>query len=236
MAGFFILEVEIIKSGKGDGLMTRTELDALWETALGKMKGLLADKMQSLDELEPYLQVKDTLLVFARTLKNHGFEVHLLYEFVSDSCIGYENIVLQFLEERVLDILQSEKYEPMAVRNANGYEEEVLNFELRDASINVDYPTTVPFSSSVPRLCRSIRVFCAEQYLYSKGLPDGAMVSQKAVDRALVDLINVKLNEMISDTGTHLLPDRALEMSIFLFLDCEPCSWCIPKERHHTHL
>ena len=66
------------------------------------------------------------------------------------------------------------------------YESMVLTFKLQDASINVAYPATMPFSISVPEICKALKEFTEDHTLFAEGLVDQAAAVRKALDGALI--------------------------------------------------
>ena len=82
LAGFFIIEDTIMKSGNGDGLMTRPELEALWELCVQKVQSVLRDQFGRQSEVRPFLEVKQHTSVFTRAVAEAGLPEKPMVDFI----------------------------------------------------------------------------------------------------------------------------------------------------------
>ncbi|KAK8954499.1 putative exocyst complex component 6 [Platanthera zijinensis] len=78
IAGFFIVEDRVFRTG--GGLITRVEVDALWDTAVTKMASVLEDQFSRMQTASHLLLIKDYVSLLSVTLRHYGYTVDPLLD------------------------------------------------------------------------------------------------------------------------------------------------------------
>ncbi len=103
MAGFFIIEDSILKSG--NELMTRAQVDNLWEMAVAKIKLVLNEQFGYITNPETFLDVKKIVILFAKTLEGYTFFAAPLFEFLSSQRERFEQHLFRRLRDEVKHVI-----------------------------------------------------------------------------------------------------------------------------------
>jgi hypothetical protein len=81
--------------------------------------------------------------------------------------------------------------------------EEVISMQkakLRKASEHIKFPLTLPFSISVPRICRGLKKFIHDYYVFARNLPAMDKQIRKAVDEIMEKEVDKFMNSIIDDS------------------------------------
>ncbi len=221
IAGFFIIEDSITKSGSA--LMTRTELDGLWEKSLIKIKSVLAEHIDQITDVSDFLALKYALVLFARTMESYSLSPNAIHDFLMVTTDRFERLILSRLHDEVKDALSNDKFEPLTVSNHSEYRSKVLAFGLQDPSLHVTFPATLPFSQSVPQVSKAVRAYASAYFEYAAHLPTSLeSVICKSVDTVLITEVNAALNAMVN-TAVTMHISQAVQISINAAFLAEAC-------------
>ncbi|PKU86649.1 putative exocyst complex component 6 [Dendrobium catenatum] len=81
IVGFFIVEERVLRTD--EGLVTRMEVDALWETSVAKMVSILKDQFSRMQTVCHLLAIKDYVSTLSVNLQRSGYTVHPLLDILS---------------------------------------------------------------------------------------------------------------------------------------------------------
>ncbi|KAE8703599.1 Exocyst complex component SEC15B [Hibiscus syriacus] len=172
IAGFFIIEDRILRTG--GGLVSKMEVENLWETAVGKMCSLWA----------------------------YGYPVDTLLNVLSKHRDKYHELLLSDCRKQIAEALADDKFEQILMKKEYEYSMNVLSFQLQTSDIVPAFPYVAPFSSTVPDCCRIVRFFIADSVSFmSYGWQlDFYDVVKKYLDRLLGEVLDEALLKLISSS------------------------------------
>ncbi|KAH6796604.1 exocyst complex component sec15A [Perilla frutescens var. hirtella] len=216
IAGYFIVEDRVLRTA--GGLLSPTELETMWETAVVKVTSILEEQFSQMDAASHLLLVKDYVTLFGATLRQYGYEVATILETLNSSREKYHELLLGECREQITDILVNDTYEQMVMKRESEYQSNVLLFHLQTSDIMPAFPYIAPFSSMVPDCCRIVRSFIKDSVNY---LSYGAQMNyfdfvRKYLDKLLIDVLNEVLLKTIHSgtTGVSQAMQIAANISV----------------------
>ncbi|KAH6799616.1 hypothetical protein C2S51_036100 [Perilla frutescens var. frutescens] len=216
IAGYFIVEDRVLRTA--GGLLSPTELETMWETAVVKVTSILEEQFSQMDAASHLLLVKDYVTLFGATLRQYGYEVAPILETLNSSREKYHELLLGECREQITDILVNDTYEQMVMKRESEYQSNVLLFHLQTSDIMPAFPYIAPFSSMVPDCCRIVRSFIKDSVNY---LSYGAQMNyfdfvRKYLDKLLIDVLNEVLLKTIHSgtTGVSQAMQIAANISV----------------------
>jgi len=223
LAGFFILEDAILKSG--NELMARTEVESLWEMAVSKIQGLFGEHMTYLADVDAFLAMKHSLVVFAKTLESYGIVIAPLLDFIASRQDLFENLLMARLKVEVKQCFSNERFESLRVVDYEEYKDKVLQYELQDPAMHVEFPTIMPFSLCVPALCAMLRRFVVDYHQFAFQVADMDTMALRCVNTALCREVNPAFTHAIEHSPSlHI--SQAVQFSInAAYLAHRVCPW-----------
>lgn len=215
-AGYFIVEDRVLRTA--GGLLSPTELEIMWETAVARVTSILEEQFSQMDAASHLLLVKDYVTLFGATLRQYGYEVAPILETLNSSREKYHELLLAECRQQITDILASDTYEQMMMKKESEYQSNVLLFHLQTSDIMPAFPYIAPFSSMVPDCCRIVRSFIKDSVNY---LSYGAHMNyfdfvRKYLDKLLIDVLNEALLKTIHSgtTGVSQAMQIAANISV----------------------
>ncbi|KAL3841141.1 hypothetical protein ACJIZ3_025732 [Penstemon smallii] len=190
IAGYFIVEDRVLRTARG--LLSPTELETMWETAVAKVTAVLEEQFSHMDTASHLLLVKDYVTLFGATLRQYGYEVATILETLNSSRNKYHELLLGECREQINDVLALDTCEQMVMKKESDYQANVLLFHLQTSDIMPAFPYIAPFSSMVPDCCRVVRSFIKDSVNY---LSYGAQMNyfdfvRKYLGKLLIDVLN----------------------------------------------
>ncbi|KAK6127206.1 hypothetical protein DH2020_039049 [Rehmannia glutinosa] len=165
IAGYFIAEDRVLRTA--GGLLSPTELETMWETAVAKVTAILEEQFSHMDAASHLLLVKDYVTLFGTTLRQYGYEVATILETLNSGRDKYHELLLAECRQQITDILANDTYEQMVMKKESDYQANVLLFHLQTSDIMPAFPYIAPFSSMVPDCCRIVRSFVKDSTIHS---------------------------------------------------------------------
>lgn len=202
IAGFFIVEDRVLRTG--GGLISKLEVENLWETAVSKMCSVLEDQFSRMQTANHLLLIKDYVSLLGVTLRRYGYLVDPLLDVLSKHRDKYHELLLSDCRKQITEALSADKFDQMLMKKEYEYSMNVLSFQIQTSDITPAFPYVAPFSSTVPDCCRIVRSFIEDSVSFMSygGQLDFFDVVKKYLDRllsedldgALVKLINTSIN------------------------------------------
>lgn len=202
IAGFFIVEDRVVRTG--GGLISKLEVENLWETAVSKMCSVLEDQFSRMQTANHLLLIKDYVSLLSVTLRRYGYLVDPLLDVLSKHRDKYHELLLSDCRKQITEALSADKFDQMLMKKEYEYSMNVLSFQIQTSDITPAFPYVAPFSSTVPDCCRIVRSFIEDSVSFMSygGQLDFFDVVKKYLDRllsedldgALVKLINTSIN------------------------------------------
>ncbi|KAB5569470.1 hypothetical protein DKX38_003263 [Salix brachista] len=198
IAGFFIVEDQILRTG-GD-LISRMEVENLWETAVSKMCSVLEDQFSRMQTANHLLLIKDYVSLLGVTLRRYGYPVDALLDVLSKHRDKYHELLLSDCRKQIAEALAADKFEQMLMKKEYEYSMNVLSFQLQTSDIVPAFPYVAPFSTTVPDCCRIVRSFIEDSvsFMSHGGQLEFFDVVKKYLDRLLSEVLDEALLKLIN--------------------------------------
>ncbi|CAN6319658.1 unnamed protein product [Urochloa humidicola] len=246
VAGFFIVEERVLRTA--DGLLTESQVESTWETAIAKITSILEEQFARMRTASHFLLIKDYVTLLGAAVNKYGYQIKQLIEVLEKSRDKYHQLLLLECRKQIDDILTNDSYEQMVIKKEYEYNMNVTAFHLEHDDVIPDFPYVAPFSSSVPEVCRIVRSFIEDSvsYLSYGGLMNIYDVVKLFLDRLLIEVLNdsllnmiyarsLAMSQMMQLAGNISVLEQACDM--YLLHSAHLCG--IPKrvaERSHSGL
>lgn len=202
IAGFFVVEDKILRTG--GGLISKIEVENLWDTAVSKMCSVLEDQFSRMQTANHLLLIKDYVSLLGVTLRMYGYPVDALLDVLVKHRDKYHELLLSDCRKQISEALTGDKFEQMLMKKEYEYSMHVLSFQIQTSDITPAFPFVAPFSSTVPDCCRIVRSFIEDSVSFMSygGHLDFYDVVKKYLDRLLSEVLDGALLKLIN-TSVH---------------------------------
>ncbi|GFZ13742.1 exocyst complex component sec15B [Actinidia rufa] len=202
IAGFFIVEDRILRTG--GRLISKMEVENLWDTAVSKMCSVLEDQFSRMQTANHLLLIKDYVSLLGVTARGYGYPVDALLDVLSKHRDKYHELLLSDCRKQIAEALAADKFEQMLMKKEYEYSMNVLSFQIQTSDITPAFPYVAPFSSTVPDCCRIVRSFIEDSVSFMSygGQLDFYDVVKKYLDRLLTEVLDGGLSKLIN-TSIH---------------------------------
>ncbi|KAF5202588.1 Exocyst complex component sec15b [Thalictrum thalictroides] len=200
IAGFFIVEDRILRTG--GGLISKLEVENLWETAVNKMCSVLEDQFSRMQTASHLLLIKDYVSLLGVTLRRYGYSVDALLDVLSKHRDKYHDLLLSDCKKLIGEALATENFQQLMMKKEYEYSMNVLSFQIQTSDIVPAFPFIAPFSSTIPDCCRLVRSFVEDSVSFMSygGQLDFYDVVKKYLDRLLSEVLNGALLKLINSS------------------------------------
>ncbi|CAN4091400.1 unnamed protein product [Withania somnifera] len=217
IAGFFIVEDRVLRTG--GGLVSKMEVENLWDTAMSKMCSVLEDQFSRMQTANHLLLIKDYVSLLGVTLRRYGYPVEALLDVLSKHRDKYHELLLSDCRKQITEALAADKFEQMYMKKEYEYSMNVLSFQLQTSNIMPAFPYVAPFSCTVPDCCRIVRSFIEDSvsFMSHGGQLDFYDVVKKYLDRLLTEVLDGALLKLINSSisGVTQAMQMAANMAVF---------------------
>ncbi|KAK4732280.1 hypothetical protein R3W88_025268 [Solanum pinnatisectum] len=217
IAGFFIVEDRVLRTG--GKLVSKMEVENLWDTAMSKMCSVLEDQFSRMQTANHLLLIKDYVSLLSVTLRRYGYPVEALLDVLSKHRDKYHELLLSDCRKQITEALAADKFEQMYMKKEYEYSMNVLSFQLQTSNIMPAFPYVAPFSCTVPDCCRIVRSFIEDSvsFMSHGGQLDFYDVVKKYLDRLLTEVLDGALLKLIntSISGVTQAMQMAANMAVF---------------------
>ncbi|XP_006649446.1 exocyst complex component SEC15A-like isoform X1 [Oryza brachyantha] len=245
VAGFFIVEQRVLRSA--DGLLSESQVETTWETAVAKITSILEDQFARMSIASHLLLVKDYVTLLGTTVSKYGYQITQLIQVIEKNKDKYHQLLLIECRKKIEDILGNDSYEQMIIKKEYEYNMNVTAFHFEPDDVIPEFPYMASFSSGVPDVCRIVRSFIEDSisYLSYSGRMNYEVV-KGYLDRLLIEVLNnsllnmiyarsLAMSQMMQLAGNISVLEQACDM--FLLFCAHLCG--IPKriaQRSHSGL
>ncbi|KAK6135072.1 hypothetical protein DH2020_031193 [Rehmannia glutinosa] len=217
IAGFFIVEDRVLRTG--GGLISKMEVENLWDIAVSKMCSVLEDQFSRMQTANHLLLIKDYVSLLGVTLRRFGYPIDALLDVLSKHRDKYHELLLSDCRKQIAEALAADKFEQMYMRKEYEYSMNVLSFQLQTSNIMPAFPYVAPFSSTVPDCCRIVRSFIEDSVSFMSygGQLEFYDVVKKYLDRLLTEVLDGALLKVINNSiaGVTQAMQMAANMAVF---------------------
>ncbi|XP_070210357.1 exocyst complex component 6B-like [Littorina saxatilis] len=203
VVGFFVVEDHILHTTQG--LVTRSYMDELWETAVEKMSATLRSAAarlvtrpnwtseQSCKIASLMLEIKKLIVLFCHTLKGYGFSVGRLLELLLEMRDRYSEILSEQWVEVFNEIFAEDNYTPICCETEEEYTVLISQFPYVDKTLQeAAFPRRFPFSQFVPSIFNQVKEYINACLKFSADLH----LSHTEID----DMIRKSANQLLTRT------------------------------------
>lgn len=217
IAGFFIVEDRVLRTG--GGLISKMEVENLWDTAVSKMCSVLEDQFSRMQTANHLLLIKDYVSLLGVTLRRYGYPTDALLDVLSKHRDKYHELLLSDCRKQIAEALAADKLEQMYMKKEYEYSMNVLSFQLQTSNLMPAFPYVAPFSSTVPDCCRIVRSFIEDSVSFMSygGQLEFYDVVKKYLDRLLAEVLDGALLKIINTSvnGVTQAMQMAANMAVF---------------------
>ncbi|XP_024981839.1 exocyst complex component SEC15B-like isoform X2 [Cynara cardunculus var. scolymus] len=217
IAGFFIVEDRVLRTG--GGLISKMEVESLWDTAVSKMCSVLEDQFSRMRTANHLLLIKDYVSLLGVTLLRYGYSIDALLDVLDKHRDKYHELLLSDCRTQIAEAVAADKFEQMWMNKEYEYSMNVLSFQIQTSDITPAFPYIAPFSSTVPDCCRIVRSFVEDSvsFMSHGGQLDFYEVVKKYLNRLLTEVLDAALLKLIntSITGVNQAMVVAANMAVF---------------------
>ncbi|KAL0315222.1 UNVERIFIED_CONTAM: Exocyst complex component SEC15B [Sesamum calycinum] len=217
IAGFFIVEDRVLRTG--GGLISKMEVENLWDTAVSKMCSVLEDQFSRMQTANHLLLIKDYVSLLGVTLRRFGYPIDALLDVLSKHRDKYHELLLSDCRKQFAEALAADKFEQMYMKKEYEYSMNVLSFQIQTSNIMPAFPFVAPFSSTVPDCCRIVRSFIEDSVSFMSygGQLEFFDVVKKYLDRLLTEVLDGALLKVINSSigGVTQAMQMAANMAVF---------------------
>ncbi|XP_061365511.1 exocyst complex component SEC15B [Gastrolobium bilobum] len=217
IAGFFVVEDRVLRTG--GGLISKMEVENLWEIAVSKMCSVLEDQFSRMQTANHLLLIKDYVSLLGVTLRRYGYHIDALLDVLSKHRDKYHELLLSDCRKQIAEALAADKFEQMLMKKEYEYSMNVLSFQIQTSDITPAFPYVAPFSSTVPDCCRIVRSFIEDSVSFMSygGHLEFYEVVKKYLDRLLNEVLDEALLKLInaSVNGVSQAMQVAANMAVF---------------------
>ncbi|GFQ04121.1 exocyst complex component sec15b [Phtheirospermum japonicum] len=217
IAGFFIVEDRVLRTS--GGLISKIEVENLWDTAVSKMCSVLEDQFSRMQTANHLLLIKDYVSLLGVTLRRFGYPIDALLDVLSKHRDKYHELLLSDCRKQISEAVAADKFEQMYMKKEYEYSMNVLSFQLQTSNIMPAFPYVAPFSSTVPDCCRIVRSFIEDSVSFMSygGQLEFYDVVKKYLDRLLVEVLDGALLKVINGSigGVTQAMQVAANMTVF---------------------
>lgn len=200
IAGFFVVEDRILRTG-GD-LISKIEVENLWDAAVSKMCSVLEDQFSRMQTANHLLLIKDYVSLLGVTLRRYGYPIDALLDVLSKHRDKYHELLLSDCRKQISEALAADKFQQMLMKKEYEYSMNVLSFQIQMSDIVPAFPYVAPFSSTVPDCCRIVRSFIEDSVSFMSygGQLEFFDVVKKYLDRLLGEVLDEALLKLINSS------------------------------------
>ncbi|CAN6293584.1 unnamed protein product [Urochloa humidicola] len=222
MAGFFIIEDRILRTA--DGLLSESQVETMWETAISKVTSILEQQFSLMDTANHLINVKGYISLLGATMKKYGYQAASLVEILGKNRDKYLELLISDCRKKIKDVLSKDSYERMVIKKENEYDMNVAALQLGPIDVP-DLPYAAPFSCSVPSTCRIVRSFIKDlvRYLSYGSSMNFYDVVKSYLDKFLIDILNdgflnlihggsLEFQQMVQIAGNIAVLERSCDM------------------------
>ncbi|CAN6311159.1 unnamed protein product [Urochloa humidicola] len=222
MAGFFIIEDRILRTA--DGLLSESQVETMWETAISKVTSILEQQFSLMDTANHLINVKGYISLLGATMKKYGYQATSLVEILGKNRDKYLELLISDCRKKIKDVLSKDSCERMVIKKENEYDMNVAALQLGPIDVP-DLPYAAPFSCSVPSTCRIVRSFIEDlvRYLSYGSSMNFYDVVKSYLDKFLIDILNdgflnlihggsLEFQQMVQIAGNIAVLERSCDM------------------------
>ncbi|CAK8544355.1 unnamed protein product [Lathyrus sativus] len=211
IAGFFVVEDRVYRTG--GGLISKMEVENLWEIAVSKMCSVLEDQFSRMQTANHLLLIKDYVSLLGVTLRRFGYPIDALLDVLSKHRDKYHELLLSDCRQQIAEAVAGDKFGQMVMKKEYEYSMNVLSFQIQTSHIMPAFPYVAPFSSTVPDCCRIVRSFIEDSVSFMSygGQLEFYDVVKKYLDKLLGEVLDESLLKLINTTVSGVF--QAMQMA-----------------------
>jgi hypothetical protein len=227
IVGFFVIECVVLRSTQG--LISTAEVDTTWDEVHLALAKAFERELRGVSDDITLLEVKYNTMLAVQTLAQYGFSTTRITEVVERVAEAYERLLRERYRAFFDDVLREERYDSLVVNSADEWRAQILAYSLQAAGEPDDppasfFPRTMPFSQTVPRICRLVTMFINDFYKYIHDMVEDDDVMRRATDVMLEEcVIQAYLDFMTNSPATGIA--QAVQIALNAQYLAQSCGW-----------
>lgn len=218
IVGFFVVEDHVMNTTGGE-IVTRSYLEDLWTTSLGKAINVLSMSSSSCTDPNILLRIKNLIMLSITTLKYHGYTVTQLFDFLLELRDHYNEVLLQRWVIEFRDILDNCDFLPLETNTQEEYESVLERFPFHSEQLEQqEFPKRFPFSKMVPEVYQQAMEFMYACMKFSEELTlspnEVATMVRKAANLLLTRSFSGCLSLVFKSPGSSLALQQVIQIII----------------------
>lgn len=218
IVGFFIVEDHVMNTTGGE-IVTRSYLEDLWTSSLGKAINVLSMNSSSCTDPNILLRIKNLIMLSITTLKYHGYTVTQLFDFLLELRDHYNEVLLQRWVIEFKTILDHCDFLPLETNTQKEYEEVLEKFPFHSEQLEQQpFPKRFPFSRMVPEVYEQAMEFMFACKKFSEELTlspnEVATMVRKAANLLLTRSFSGCLSLVFKTPGSSLALQQVIQIII----------------------
>lgn len=149
--GFFLIEDRIAQMQSS--LITEEYKAELWELALQRITDTINTHFGKCMDVDLMFDMKNLLLLFARTTKNYGYNPAAFYNLLQNFRDRYNEILIEEYCLKFKETLEKDEYTPISVKDIDEYQDVINRFPVYKRGMDHEpFPRKFAFSRFVPNV------------------------------------------------------------------------------------
>jgi exocyst complex component 6 len=218
IVGFFVVEDHVMNTTGGE-IVTRSYLEDLWTSSLGKAINVLSMSSSSCTDPNILLRIKNLIMLSITTLKYHGYTVTQLFDFLLELRDHYNEVLLQRWVIEFREILENCDFLPLETNTAEEHEGVLERFPFHSDQLEQQpFPKRFPFSKMVPEVYQQAMEFMYACMKFSEELTlspnEVATMVRKAANLLLTRSFSGCLSLVFKSPGSSLALQQVIQIII----------------------
>ncbi|OJD12594.1 hypothetical protein AJ78_06837 [Emergomyces pasteurianus Ep9510] len=217
IAGFAIVERSTMK--KIPNLRSSVDVDELWDSMCQGAVTLISKALNTVDNAENILKIKNLVVLFMQAMDTWGFPVGVFDNFLITLFGKYAELLKKRFSDDFQEIVSTDDYMPMPIQNIEEYDK-VLNvswYTPEKPREEQTFPCVLPFSQMYPLCCIDIRNFLNQFYFFS----NDDFQHPSMIDETLKESLDSLLSDKVCETLVERLGSQYLGQIVQILINLE---------------
>ncbi|KKZ60070.1 hypothetical protein EMCG_05163 [[Emmonsia] crescens] len=217
IAGFAIVERSTMK--KIPNLRSSVDVDELWDSMCQGAVTLISKALNTVDNAENILKIKNLVVLFMQAMDTWGFPVGVFDSFLITLFGKYAELLKRRFSDDFQEIVSTDDYMPMPIQNIEEYDK-VLNvswYTPEKPREEQTFPCVLPFSQMYPLCCIDIRNFLNQFYFFS----NDDFQHPSMIDETLKESLDSLLSDKVCETLVERLGSQYLGQIVQILINLE---------------
>ncbi|OAX79450.1 hypothetical protein ACJ72_06231 [Emergomyces africanus] len=195
------------------------QVDELWDSMCQGAVTLISRALNTVDNAENILKIKNLVVLFMQAMDTWGFPVGVFDNFLITLFGKYAELLKRRFSDDFQEIVSTDDYMPMPIQNIEEYDK-VLNvswYTPEKPREEQTFPCVLPFSQMYPLCCIDIRNFLNQFYFFS----NDDFQHPSMIDDTLKESLDSLLSDKVCETLVERLGSQYLGQIVQILINLE---------------